>query len=83
MAQEMWEAVKSHVEDNLSSVCTPPFSAMDLINRIHMDEDVETIKTELSKKMRETLPSYQGEYEYWSITQRVPSMRRPLTGRDG
>ena len=60
VAQEMWEAVHQHTEENLSSKGTPPFSAMDIENRNHMDEDVQTICTEVTKETEETLRPIKG-----------------------
>ena len=39
IAQEMWEAVHQHTEENLSSKGTPPIFVMDVENRNHMDGD--------------------------------------------
>ena len=68
----MWADVQKHVEENLSSDGTPPFSAMDLTNRIPIEEDVQTIASEPSKRTMQTLPSYQGEYECRSFTKYIP-----------
>ena len=62
VAQEMWEAVHRHAEGKLSSDGTPPFSAMDIDNRNHMDDDVKT-NTIDQRDRTETLPTYQGECE--------------------
>ena len=50
---------------------------MDVDNRNHMDEDVQTICTEVTKETEVTLPTYRGDYESLSVINRVPSMRKP------
>ena len=58
------------------SLLSPPFSAMDINNRNHMDDDTKTIYMELTKQTVDTSPFYQGEYESLHVTNRVPSMKK-------
>ena len=52
---------------------------MDVENRNHMENDVQTICTEVTKETGETLPTYHRESESLVVTNQVPSLRKPTT----
>ena len=84
MASRLWEAIRQHVDEERSSMATPPFSFIDLgeetslnLEERKVPQAHNEIAPSYKRKVVPSQPTYGGRSEHDSYIIAAPSLQRP------